>query len=654
MARKVVVIGGGVAGLTAAHELQERGFDVVVYERNTVLGGKARSLSVETVAGDLRLRPGRYGELNGVYPAKDILGMPAEHGFRFFPGFYRHLTDTLSRIPSSRRPGRHVIDDLVNVEQDAYAQANKPFFYIPTHRPMTLHELISALTRVLGHPSFGVPLHEAAFAVYKLVDAFTMCLERREHELDGRSWWDYMHADTMSQRYRSVVVEGLTQNFVAMDAKMSSTKSVINILARLLNDFLRPGGTIDRVLDGPTSEVWIEQWRAYLEATRKEVGQSPVKFRLGKKGMVDRLLFDEASSRITGIKLRDGGEVQADYFVAAVPIESMIDILNKSDAAIQTHAPSLALLKNPGLKVNWMSGLLYYLHEEETMGVGHVVYLDSPWALTSISQNQFWIRKVSTYPPQKANGILSVIISDWFESSSRIHKTAQQTDNPPELAAETLAQIRERLHGRMSAHIDWHNIVGFYLDPALEFQSEVVKDPNTGFYVSLMGLMPARDFSQRKAYLIEGFSPDPDLAFRVETNLEPLFINTVNSWELRPHARTEISNLFLASDYVRTRTDLATMEGANEAARWAVNGILHDLEKQEKVRLRRCGLFMFEEPAVFAPSRRIDKWLFDRGLPHGPLSFVRRAIRSGQERHMARESYEEHREARGSGEEHPV
>ena len=33
-------------------------------------------------------------------------------------------------------------------------------------------------------------------------------------------------------------------------------------------------------------------------------------------------------------------------------------------------------------------------------------------------------------------------------------------------------------------------------------------------------------------------------------------------------------NLFLAADFVRTHTDLATMEGANEAARRAVNGIL--------------------------------------------------------------------------------
>ena len=48
----------------------------------------------------------------------------------------------------------------------------------------------------------------------------------------------------------------------------------------------------------------------------------------------------------------------------------------------------------------------------------------------------------------------------------------------------------------------------------------------------------------------------------------------MDSWRLRPEAATAIPNLFLASDYVRTHTDLATMEGANEAARRAVNAIL--------------------------------------------------------------------------------
>jgi hypothetical protein len=116
----------------------------------------------------------------------------------------------------------------------------------------------------------------------------------------------------------------------------------------------------------------------------------------------------------------------------------------------------------------------------------------------------------------------------------------------------------------------------------------------------------------------------------IEKNTEPLFINTVNSWQSRPNARTEIDNLFLASDYVKTSTDLATMEGANEAARRAVNALLDHMEEPEidKItkledigkkknvrRLRRCRIFTFDEPAVFAPFRRFDKMLYDRGLP---------------------------------------
>ena len=74
---KVIVIGGGVAGMSAAHELVERGFQVEIYERNPkYVGGKARSVDA----------PGT----NKIDPA---LFLPGEHGFRFFPGFYKHVTD---------------------------------------------------------------------------------------------------------------------------------------------------------------------------------------------------------------------------------------------------------------------------------------------------------------------------------------------------------------------------------------------------------------------------------------------------------------------------------------------------------------------------------------------------------------------------------
>src|SRR6266702_1143663 len=81
MQQTVAIFGGGVAGLSAAHELAERGFHVHVYERKPVLGGKARSIPVPNSAG------------NGRLP------LPGEHGFRFFPGFYKHVTDTMRRTP---------------------------------------------------------------------------------------------------------------------------------------------------------------------------------------------------------------------------------------------------------------------------------------------------------------------------------------------------------------------------------------------------------------------------------------------------------------------------------------------------------------------------------------------------------------------------
>ena len=42
MGNKVVILGGGVAGMSAAHELIERGFEVEVFERQLIPGGKAR------------------------------------------------------------------------------------------------------------------------------------------------------------------------------------------------------------------------------------------------------------------------------------------------------------------------------------------------------------------------------------------------------------------------------------------------------------------------------------------------------------------------------------------------------------------------------------------------------------------------------------
>jgi hypothetical protein len=110
------------------------------------------------------------------------------------------------------------------------------------------------------------------------------------------------------------------------------------------------------------------------------------------------------------------------------------------------------------------------------------------------------------------------------------------------------------------------------------------------------------------------------------TNLEPLLVNTAGSWPHRPSADLpEVANLFLASDYVQTFTDLATMESANEAARRAVNAILDATDSDAE----RCCVWPLHEPGglPFAVAREVDRVLYRLPGDHGPPTTV--AVKGG-------------------------
>ncbi|HXH19841.1 MAG TPA: FAD-dependent oxidoreductase [Chitinophagales bacterium] len=106
--KTVIILGGGVAGLSAAHELVERGFRVKVYERKMIPGGKARSVKVPNTS------------MHGSDP------LPGEHGFRFFPGFYFHLNDTMKRIPLGN--GSTVFDNLIDTPEVEIFRHRKGIF----------------------------------------------------------------------------------------------------------------------------------------------------------------------------------------------------------------------------------------------------------------------------------------------------------------------------------------------------------------------------------------------------------------------------------------------------------------------------------------------------------------------------------------------
>jgi uncharacterized protein with NAD-binding domain and iron-sulfur cluster len=544
MASKVVVLGGGVAGLSAAHELIERGFDVEVYEALPIPGGKARSLAVPG-SGTLGLQGMR----------KDL---PGEHGFRFFPRFYSHVIDTMKRIPFG--PDRTVFDNLVDTTRVQLARFDRPPIELICRSPRQLGDVRVLLDDLglLYRGELDVSHDEIAFFASRIWQIITSCRERRVEEYEKIGWWEFIGAAERSPGYQALLGHGITRSLVAAKADLASTKTIGDIFVQLLFDIVEPGPSSDRVLNGPTNDVWISPWVEYLIARG-------VRYNLGARITA----ITCAQGRIQDVTVNRNGtqeKVAGDYYVCALPVEDLVPLLTPSLLAAD---PSLANLRQLEQATSWMNGVQIFLTEDVDLVHGHTIYIDSPWALTSISQGQFWKDvDLSQYGNGSVKGIISVDISEW-EQKGLNGKTAKEC-NLQELIREVWEQLKRSLNHR---------------------GAEVLKDE----------------------YLYEWFL-DPDVQLREgasDTNEEPLLVNLVNTWALRPEAVTRIPNLFLAADYVRTYTDLATMESANEAARRAVNGILQASGASAK----RCDLWKLHEPEIFAPWRAMDLMRYHQGLP---------------------------------------
>ena len=539
MKPSVAILGGGVGGLSAAHELADRGFAVNVFERNAAFGGKARSLSV---AGS-----GTEGRAD----------LPAEHGFRFFPGFYKHVTDTMRRIPFGTG-GANCGDNLVQATRILLARQGKLDPIWVARFPETLDDFRTAFFALFDN--LDIPHHEIAFFVTRLLALATSCEERFSEEYEQITFWDFIRADARSENYRRYLGQGMTRSLVAMRAEESSTRTVGRILLQLFYGILVPGGVFDRLLAGPTNDVWIDPWRAHLTD------------RLGVTLIPNATVraFNLQGDRISSVSVERNGQfdaVTADYYVAAMPVEVMQGLLTPE---LTRAAPSLARLGE--LRTEWMNGIQFYLRTDQPLADGHAIYLDSNWALTSISQRQFWRSyDLSTYGDGRVGGILSVDISNWTAPGNFNGAPAMAAASREEIKDEVWAQLKAALNATGRVRLDDGNLLAWFLDPDISF-------PNPG----------------------------------TVTNAEPLLINHVGSLAARPEAFTEIGNLFLAADYVRTHTDLATMEAANEAARRAANAIL----AVSGVAAEPCDLWEFDIPVAMRHAQLLDRVRFRMGLPN--------------------------------------
>ena len=140
----------------------------------------------------------------------------------------------------------------------------------------------------------------------------TTCEERREAELEGTNWFEYLGSSGRSDAYRRYLGIGLTRNLVACKAQKASTLTVgtigLQIILDVLYGILLPRRA-DRVLDAPTSEIWFNPWIEQLT-------QKGVHFHADCE--LSKIHVEPGSKRISGLSFRqtrrpeDAGKQAAD------------------------------------------------------------------------------------------------------------------------------------------------------------------------------------------------------------------------------------------------------------------------------------------------------------------------------------------------------
>jgi uncharacterized protein with NAD-binding domain and iron-sulfur cluster len=437
-------------------------------------------------------------------------------------------------------------------------------------KPYDILEALELFFQVLDFDDADVALFAA-----KILQFFTSSDARRLGEYEQMSWWQFLEGDHYSPKFQRQL-RAIPRTMVAMDPKRGSAKTIGRISMQLILDYAKTAVNNDRTMAGPTTEMWFDPWVAHLTSLGVQLhGASPVTG------------IEISGGAISGITLANGTTTTADHYVLAVPIDAAIGMITPEMAALDPVLARLAA-KNPDELVSWMVGIQYFLYEDVPLVRGHTFYPDSPWALTSISQPQFW-RDLglfrTRYGDGAVGGLLSVDVSEWSSPGTFIPKTARQC-TPAEVAAEVWEQLKAALNGTHPGEEILTDELrhSFHLDDDLDYSG---------------GMPPV--------------------------NRSRLLVHPPGSWALRPDAASAIPNLVLAGDYCRTHTDLASMEGANEAARRAVNAILD----RSASPAARCQLWPLVEPERFDAWKKLDERLFQHGHRHlFELMGIRRAAQA--------------------------
>lgn len=207
MKGKVIVIGGGLAGLTVAHELLNKGFHVSLYEKQLELGGMAHSLR------------------------ETFLNIPTEHSWRAYGDFYDNVYDIMKQIPYKNGS---VYENLTKINFLSPKKEISNDDYTPNYT-----------------------FTDAIWLIYYVLMA--LMSNNRRNTYAKQSFIDLLD-NKLSKSGKDLTISYFGPG-LGLHIERTSLYDIANYIELAINAKDNKGF---RVLTGPTNEIWIDTWVEYL------------------------------------------------------------------------------------------------------------------------------------------------------------------------------------------------------------------------------------------------------------------------------------------------------------------------------------------------------------------------------------------------------
>ena len=396
-------MGAGVGGLSTAHKLARMGHKVHVLERNSEVGGVARSKYLKN-------------------------GQHSEYCWHVAMKGYTSLLPILQEIPFK---GASVADQLKPISQFCYGRDGDHFSierggtcFLGTHSFLALY----MQGRKLGY-------------YFSFRDMWTLALMHlfiegshptRFESYDNVRWSDLLGPASAGAKKLTINSVGC---FLGMEPDRVSAHTMLHVLRKsevaqsFVGKYRRKDGKIPLCfsLNGPTNEHWMEPWVHWLS-------DCGVKISLNTN--VEEIRCEEGKVKEIVIS-KDGvsQNLEYDMYVNSMDVQSFGNVLCNMNS-----------LRDNMLELNRRSyqiqpQIVFHLREKVHFGEPTIMMLfDTPWALMYRPEGPLWDIPLGKEPTAPGE-LLSVGIGVWHRKGLLYNKTARECTEQ-EIASEVWEQLK--------------------------------------------------------------------------------------------------------------------------------------------------------------------------------------------------------------------